>query len=106
MASGGVIIRGRLSGALALTRAFGDFDLQNEGLLCEPYVRTIEVTEPGTAVIMASDGLWDTLSDEEVGNILKENLNIKKTTEIIQELIALSIRKGSRDNITVMIIRL
>jgi len=29
-ASGGVIIRGRLSGALALTRAFGDFDLQNE----------------------------------------------------------------------------
>jgi len=63
-ASGGVIIRGRLSGALALTRAFGDFDLQNEGLICEPYVRTIEVTEEGTAVIMASDGLWDTLSDE------------------------------------------
>jgi len=29
-ASGGVIIRGRLSGALAITRAFGDFDLQKE----------------------------------------------------------------------------
>ena len=36
--AGGMILRGRVSGTLAVTRALGDLALKNEGVINEPYV--------------------------------------------------------------------
>ena len=35
---GGQIIDDRLDGKLAISRSFGDYDLKNKGLICEPHI--------------------------------------------------------------------
>ncbi len=53
----------RLMGTLAITRAFGDWNLKNKGLTSEPTVRKVIVKKGDTAVI-ATDGMWDVITDE------------------------------------------
>lgn len=59
-----MIIRNRVSGQLAVTRALGDLDLKTQGVINIPDVREIELTDKMDFLIIASDGLWDTISDE------------------------------------------
>lgn len=35
---GGIVLEGRVGGSLAVSRAFGDYALKNEGVICTPYV--------------------------------------------------------------------
>lgn len=52
-------MRKRVAGQLAITRALGDLDLNDEGVICEPDVEEFEVTATTSLLIIASDGLWD-----------------------------------------------
>ena len=55
----GCIIRGRVNGQLAVTRAFGDLDLKTQGVSVIPDVKVQEIRNDCKYLIMASDGLWD-----------------------------------------------
>ena len=62
------------SESLAMTRALGDLHLKRHGVIAAPAVQTVPAPAPapGTtrAVIIGSDGLWDTLQFEEVRGIV------------------------------------
>lgn len=102
-AGGQVINMGvwRLSGMLAVARSFGDFvkNLKlDEGnnysgnlLSSMPDVKVVP-REPNTKIILASDGLWDVVSSAET---VDNDYNCK-------DLVSLAVRRGSRDNITVL----
>ena len=60
---GGCIIRGRVMGQLAVTRAFGDLDLKSSGVSVIPDVKEINIESTDKYLIMASDGLWDVCDD-------------------------------------------
>ncbi|XP_038710976.1 probable protein phosphatase 2C 33 isoform X2 [Tripterygium wilfordii] len=58
------------SPGLAMSRAFGDFCLKDYGLISIPDVSYRRITEKDEFVILATDGVWDVLSNEEVVDIV------------------------------------
>lgn len=94
---------GRVNGMLSVSRALGDLFLQPY-VTPEPDVKRIEISSSkNQLIIMACDGLWDVISDDEAVVIA--------TTESDPEKAAIKLRdtalsKSSTDNISVVVIRL
>uniref|UniRef100_A0A7N0VC54 PPM-type phosphatase domain-containing protein n=1 Tax=Kalanchoe fedtschenkoi TaxID=63787 RepID=A0A7N0VC54_KALFE len=55
---------------LAMSRAFGDFCLKRCGLIAVPEVTYRKLTDRDEFVVLASDGVWDVLSNTEVMQIV------------------------------------
>ncbi|KAH7425463.1 hypothetical protein KP509_11G055400 [Ceratopteris richardii] len=60
------------SPGLAMARAFGDFCLKDFGLIAVPEVTYTRLTERDQFVVLASDGIWDVLSNKEVVDTIWE----------------------------------
>ncbi|MFS8007050.1 putative protein-serine/threonine phosphatase [Helianthus anomalus] len=58
------------SPGLAMARAFGDFCLKEYGLISVPQVSYRRLTEKDEFVVLATDGVWDVLTNEEVIEIV------------------------------------
>ncbi|KAJ0244596.1 protein phosphatase 2C 33 [Hirschfeldia incana] len=58
------------SPGLAMARAFGDFCLKDFGLISVPEVSFRRLTEKDEFIVLATDGIWDVLSNEEVVKIV------------------------------------
>ncbi|KAL0403375.1 UNVERIFIED_CONTAM: putative protein phosphatase 2C 33 [Sesamum radiatum] len=55
---------------LAMARAFGDFCLKEFGLISVPEISYRRITDKDKFVVLATDGIWDVLSNEEVVDIV------------------------------------
>lgn len=58
------------SPGLAMARAFGDFCLKDFGLISVPDISYRRITEKDEFVVLATDGIWDVLSNKEVVDIV------------------------------------
>ncbi|KAL8099785.1 hypothetical protein AgCh_032153 [Apium graveolens] len=58
------------SPGLAMARAFGDFCLKDFGLISVPEISHRRLTEKDEFVVLATDGIWDVLSNKEVVDIV------------------------------------
>ncbi|XP_042416316.1 probable protein phosphatase 2C 33 isoform X2 [Zingiber officinale] len=58
------------SPGLAMARAFGDFCLKDFGLISVPEVSYRRVTAKDEFVVLATDGVWDALSNKDVVSIV------------------------------------
>uniref|UniRef100_A0ACD5YQY2 Uncharacterized protein n=1 Tax=Avena sativa TaxID=4498 RepID=A0ACD5YQY2_AVESA len=58
------------SPGLAMARAFGDFCLKEYGLISMPEVSCHRITEKDEFIVLATDGVWDVLSNTEVVSII------------------------------------
>ncbi|XP_028054643.1 probable protein phosphatase 2C 33 isoform X1 [Camellia sinensis] len=58
------------SPGLAMARAFGDFCLKDFGLISVPEITYRCLTEKDEFVVLATDGIWDVLSNKEVVDIV------------------------------------
>ncbi|XP_039139852.1 probable protein phosphatase 2C 66 [Dioscorea cayenensis subsp. rotundata] len=58
------------SPGLAMARAFGDFCLKDYGLISVPDISYRELTEKDEFVVLATDGIWDVLSNKDVVDIV------------------------------------
>jgi len=118
--SGGFVTRcDRVNGLLAVSRAFGDHMLK-PAVSAKPYYSSHEIDENTPYLVLACDGLWDVMEDQEVvdfiGARIKEELGgpivpevHKKKLQvlvntIIAELIKMALEKGSQDNISILIV--
>jgi len=54
-----------------MTRSMGDTIASKIGVVGEPELRQVMLTEQDQVLVLASDGLWEVLSNEEVVAILK-----------------------------------
>ncbi|CAO2184142.1 unnamed protein product [Urochloa humidicola] len=58
------------SPGLAMARAFGDFCLKDYGLISVPEISYRRLTEKDEFIILATDGVWDVLSNKEAVDIV------------------------------------
>lgn len=63
---GGIIMNDRVGGTLILTRAFGDYALKDSGVIVTPTIRKHFIRPFDRFVVIASDGVYDTMSDQDV----------------------------------------
>jgi serine/threonine protein phosphatase PrpC len=92
----------RVMGNLALSRALGDFSL-SPYVTWEPDIYKVECNSSNHFFIVASDGLWDTISNQETVDIVLSSVDI---AESCKKLVHIAKIKGSTDNITVLFIKI
>ena len=59
----------RVNGILAMSRAIGDFELA-PSVICTPDVTERRLQKQDSFLIVATDGIWDTVLDEEASKIV------------------------------------
>ena len=100
---GGIVFAGRVYGTLMLSRAFGDWELKSYGVISEPHVTKINISENDKYVVVASDGVWDILDDADVYEMSK---SIDNSKDLCNNIVEKSLDKGSMDNISCFVIKL
>ena len=96
---GGFVVRGRVMGMIAIARALGDKSLADYlGHEPDVFVRDLDDIE---IIILACDGIWDVLSDEEAMRIARSTRNPRKMAERLRNT---AIDRQSRDNVSVLCI--
>lgn len=105
-ANGGFVANSRLNGILAMSRSMGDILLKQKGLTSYPDIIIGKVTKKFKYLVIASDGLYDVMTNYEIIQFIQYNLSqgIKKQN-IAKRLVLYSIEKRySTDNVSVIII--
>lgn len=69
---GGVILEGRVGGTLAITRAFGDHSLKKDGVIAKPFIKKHILRPNDKFLVIASDGVWDSMEDQDAINYCKD----------------------------------
>ncbi|KAI3746030.1 hypothetical protein L6452_08445 [Arctium lappa] len=73
------------SPGLAMARAFGDFCLKDFGLISVPEVSYRRLTEKDEFIVLATDGIWDVLTNEEVINIVASAESHSRAAQAVVE---------------------
>uniref|UniRef100_A0A8C7HFQ5 Protein phosphatase 1A n=1 Tax=Oncorhynchus kisutch TaxID=8019 RepID=A0A8C7HFQ5_ONCKI len=112
--AGGSVMIQRVNGSLAVSRALGDFDYKcvhgkgpTEQLVSpEPEVYAIERSEvEDEFIVLACDGIWDVMANEELCNFVRSRLVVTDDLErVCNEIVDTCLYKGSRDNMSVVLI--
>mmetsp|Transcript_44832 Transcript_44832/g.130587 ORF Transcript_44832/g.130587 Transcript_44832/m.130587 type:complete len:281 (+) Transcript_44832:177-1019(+) len=120
--AGGQIINDRVNGMLAMTRALGDHLLKmpvlpNDVVSNVPDITSTDLTAQDSFVILACDGLWDVMNDQQavelVADSLRELAPFARTLEaegrslaeiLARMLVEEGLARGSNDNISVVVI--
>ncbi|KAL8521732.1 hypothetical protein ACS0TY_012032 [Phlomoides rotata] len=91
----------RVGGVLAVSRAFGD-RLLKQYVVADPEIQEEKVDDTLEFLILASDGLWDVVTNEEAVSMTKP---IQDPEEAAKRLMQEAHQRGSGDNITVVVVR-
>ncbi|KAI1713710.1 protein phosphatase 2C domain-containing protein [Ditylenchus destructor] len=119
-AAGSCVERGRLNGnALSLSRAFGDFGFKHcshlsaeeQAVTACPDVQTFHLTPDFEFFVLACDGIWDVMTNEQVVSFCREKLIAGIKPELVcEELMNRCLAKESEssdigcDNMTVILV--
>lgn len=98
----------RVLGSLAVSRAIGDQHLK-QWVTAEPETRIVKLDREYEFLLLASDGLWDKVSNQEAVDVTRPlcvNTEKPQLLSACRKLIDLSISRGSTDDISVMLIQL
>lgn len=82
-----VWIKNGLIPGLAMTRSFGDQIAASVGVLSEPETREYTLREEDKCIILASDGVWEYLSNKKVCELIQSYYERKKSFEGAVEML-------------------
>ena len=74
---GGSISDNRVAGGLAITRALGDHAYKSYGVTGVPHIVRHVLRPYDKYLIIASDGVWDTVNDQQSVECCKDDLTTK-----------------------------
>ncbi|KAG7883400.1 hypothetical protein KL938_002637 [Ogataea parapolymorpha] len=99
--SGGIMLKNRVNGVLAVTRSLGDVYMKSL-VIGAPFTTCTELTDQDDFLILACDGLWDVCSDQDAVDLIKDEMDPYKASDTLCKL---AINKMSTDNVTAMVVR-
>jgi len=93
----------RVEGDLAVSRAFGDKDLKKY-VPSDPDLRKEKLQKGDEFIVLASDGLWDVMSNQEVvDHVKKHSKKGTNMTSAAHALVVEAYNRNSTDNITCVV---
>ncbi|KAI0559949.1 protein phosphatase 2C [Gracilaria domingensis] len=121
--AGGLIVGGMLNGYISMSRAIGDDDLKahrnitrfpgmdakpkrfgEELFIAEPDVECFSVDVSDLVCIIASDGVWNKLGNQQVMKLVRKQISKRMSAEsIARHIVSKAISKGSKDNVTALV---
>ncbi|XP_010375777.1 probable protein phosphatase 1N [Rhinopithecus roxellana] len=112
-AAGGTIRRRRVEGSLAVSRALGDFAYKEapgrppelQLVSAEPEVAALARQAEDEFMLLASDGVWDTMSGAALAGLVASRLRLGLAPELLcAQLLDTCLCKGSLDNMTCILV--
>nr|XP_043626539.1 probable protein phosphatase 2C 9 isoform X2 [Erigeron canadensis] len=91
----------RVNGQLAVSRAFGDKNLKSH-LRSDPDITNSDISVDTEILIVASDGLWKVVTNQEAVDIA---ININDPEKAAKKLAAEALNRDSKDDISCIVIR-
>jgi protein phosphatase 1B len=112
-AAGGFVEGDRVDGRLALSRALGDFEFKDaatpqpqQKVSAEAEVRVRARGDADQVLVVACDGVWDVLSNDEACGFVERQLAGGEADlgVVAEELLECCLAKNSRDNMTAAVV--
>lgn len=105
---GGFITRGRVLGILAVTRSFGDHGMK-DFVVAAPHQSEVNLSacdQPFPFLILACDGVWDVMSDQEAVDMLMEEFVSKggPFDNAAEMLVETAVDRGTSDNVSAVVV--
>ena len=99
--SGGKITKNRVMGQLVLSRCLGDLYCKKYGVSNIPDISINKLEKNIKYIVIASDGVWDVVQENELINLSK---NKKNAEGFCKDLVKLAIDKDTKDNVSCIVI--
>jgi protein phosphatase PTC1 len=99
--AGGFVMSGRVNGVLAVTRSLGDSSMK-DFVVGAPYTTETELCEEDEFLILACDGLWDVVADQQAVDIVRD---IPDAQVASKALVDHAMNRMTNDNVTVIVVR-
>lgn len=102
--AGGVVVWAgtwRVGGVLAVSRAFGDRPLKRY-VIPTPDIREEGLSAADDCLILASDGLWDVISNQDAVALIKD---VSEADKAAERLVHEAYLRGSNDNISCVVLK-
>ncbi|KAL6610689.1 hypothetical protein ACP70R_040658 [Stipagrostis hirtigluma subsp. patula] len=102
--AGGVVMWAgtwRVGGVLAMSRAFGN-RLLKQFVIADPEIQEQEINDDAEFLIIASDGLWDVVPNEDAVSLVKME---EEPEAAARKLTETAFSRGSGDNITCIVVK-
>ena len=97
---GGFVREGRISGMLAVSRALGDGFL-GDAVNATPHIRSLDLTEDDSFMILACDGVWDVITDQQACDIVASEIDPLIAAKKLRDA---AFERRSFDNISVIVV--
>ena len=101
--NGGVVFRERVFGTLMLTRSFGDKEMKKYGVLSTPDIFCKNVETNDIFVIIASDGVWDVVEENEIFQMAQRGI---PSNDLSKKIVNLAKERETHDNISCIVVKL
>lgn len=102
---GGLIVKNRVNGVLAVTRSLGD-SYMKDLVIGKPFTTATEVTSDDDYIILACDGVWDVVSDAKACSLVTSLFEQGYDPHgAAKKLCQLAMDNSTTDNVTVMIVK-
>lgn len=102
---GGRVVDNRVDRILAVTRAIGDADFRDSGVVPDPHIMSVDDLSGYTHLVLATDGLWDVCSFEQARRIISDNADMP-AAHLSDLLLQYTIRMRSMDDVTILVVKL
>jgi serine/threonine protein phosphatase PrpC len=92
------VMRG--SQGIMTTRSIGDAYFSPAGIISTPFIHHYTLSDDDLALVVASDGLWDTMTNREVADQVRKYRDVDDLLAALTEEV--TVHRGGTDNLTIL----